>query len=94
MGGLGTTEILLIAVVVLVLFGAKKLPEIGKSLGKGLREFKKATNEITSPLQEGMDEMTSKDVIDHEPISSVEKNEAKKDEKPQEKKVPAEDKKA
>ena len=56
LGGLGTSEIILIAIALLVLFGAKKLPEIGKSLGKGLREFKKATNEITNSVNTGLNE--------------------------------------
>ncbi len=41
MPNIGPGEIILIAVVVLLLFGAKKLPEIGKSIGKGINEFKK-----------------------------------------------------
>ena len=46
MPNLGTTEIILIGVVLLVLFGAKRLPELGAGLGKGIREFKKSVNEI------------------------------------------------
>jgi len=53
LGGLGMTEIILIFLVVLLLFGAKRLPEIGSSLGKGIREFKSSVrdieNEIKSP---------------------------------------------
>jgi sec-independent protein translocase protein TatA len=45
MFGLGTTELVIILVLVLVIFGAGKLPEIGGALGKGLRSFKKATQE-------------------------------------------------
>ena len=41
---LGTGEILVIFVVILILFGGKKLPEFAQSLGKGIREFKKACN--------------------------------------------------
>jgi sec-independent protein translocase protein TatA len=41
-GNLGWTEILLLLLVFLLLFGAKRLPEIGASLGKGIREFKKS----------------------------------------------------
>ena len=54
-GNLGFTEILMIVVVVLLLFGAKRLPEIGSSFGKGIREFKKSlsdvNNEITQPAR-------------------------------------------
>jgi len=52
MGNLGFTEILLIAVVLLLLFGPSKLPELGKSLGKGIQEFKKAGRELTEPLKD------------------------------------------
>ena len=41
---IGTTELLLIAVLVLLLFGGKKIPELMKGLGKGLKEYKKALN--------------------------------------------------
>jgi sec-independent protein translocase protein TatA len=50
MGQLGFQELIIILVIVLVLFGAKRIPEVGKSLGKGIREFKKATREITADL--------------------------------------------
>lgn len=43
--GLGTQEILIILVVILIIFGAKKLPEIGGGLGKAIRNFKRATTE-------------------------------------------------
>jgi len=50
-GGLGVWEITLIFLVVLLLFGAKRLPEIGSSLGKGIREFKGSLREIESELK-------------------------------------------
>ncbi len=53
---LGTGEILLILLVALLLFGAKRLPEIGKSLGRGLREFKSATKGLADDVRTGMDE--------------------------------------
>ena len=43
MFGLGIQELIIIFLIILVLFGAKKLPEMGKGLGKGIREFKRAT---------------------------------------------------
>jgi sec-independent protein translocase protein TatA len=46
MGNIGTTEIILIALVALVFFGSKKIPELAQGLGKGIREFRKATREI------------------------------------------------
>lgn len=45
MAGIGLPEILIVVFVVLLIFGAKKLPEIGRSLGKAIREFKKANKE-------------------------------------------------
>ena len=43
-GGIGMSELLVVLVIVLVIFGAGKLPEIGKGLGKGIRNFKRATS--------------------------------------------------
>jgi sec-independent protein translocase protein TatA len=51
-GNLGFMEILLILVVVLLLFGAKRLPEIGSSMGKGIREFKKSISDVDRSLKE------------------------------------------
>ncbi len=50
-GGLGMWEIMLIFLVVLLLFGAKRLPEIGSSLGKGIREFKSSIRDIEGELK-------------------------------------------
>jgi len=52
MGQLGFSEMLLIFIVALLVFGPKKLPELGKSLGKGIREFKKATEELKSSWED------------------------------------------
>jgi len=46
MFGLGTQEIIILFLALLLIFGGKKLPELAKGLGKGIREFKKATKEI------------------------------------------------
>ncbi len=53
---LGWQEILLILLIVLVLFGAKKIPELAKGLGKGVREFKKGLHEIDSAEGEKKEE--------------------------------------
>jgi sec-independent protein translocase protein TatA len=50
--GLGGQEIFLIIAVLLLFFGAKKLPELARGLGKGIREFKDATKEIKSNIEE------------------------------------------
>ncbi len=46
--GIGTTELLLIVLVALLLFGGKKLPELMRGAGRGIREFKDAVNDVTS----------------------------------------------
>lgn len=53
---LGGGEIILILALVLILFGAKKLPELAKGLGTGIKEFKKATREVTDEVSHAMDE--------------------------------------
>jgi sec-independent protein translocase protein TatA len=50
-GIFGGWEVVLIFAVVLILFGAKKLPELAKGLGTGIKEFKKATREVTDEIQ-------------------------------------------
>ena len=51
MFGLGVPEILLIMVVALIVFGPRKLPEIGRTLGKALAEFRKATDDLKSTIE-------------------------------------------
>lgn len=51
-GNLGFMEILLILVVVLLLFGARRLPEIGASFGKSIKEFKKGISDVDRTIQE------------------------------------------
>ena len=55
MFGLGTMEILAILLIILLLFGAKKLPELAKGLGKGINEFKKASNDIKKEVEKSAD---------------------------------------
>ena len=52
---LGTTEVVVIVLVVLVLFGAKKIPEFARGLGKGVKEFKKAKDDIQDSLDDNQD---------------------------------------
>ncbi len=51
MFGLGTQELIVILIIALVLFGGKKLPEIGAGLGKGIRAFKKGLNEVDEEIK-------------------------------------------
>ena len=50
-GSLGMPELIVIFVIALVVFGPRKLPELGRSIGRGIAEFKKATNELQSTLE-------------------------------------------
>lgn len=60
MGFVGVQELLLILLIVLVLFGAKKIPELAKGLGTGLREFRKATKESELDTAEESREISDK----------------------------------
>lgn len=51
MGPLGIQEIILIVVIALIVFGPKKLPELGRSVGKTLAEFRRASNEIKQSIE-------------------------------------------
>ncbi|HYE32690.1 MAG TPA: twin-arginine translocase TatA/TatE family subunit [Methylomirabilota bacterium] len=63
--GLGWPEIIGILVIVLVLFGAKKLPELARGLGQGIKEFKKATKDVQEDLHRAIDE------DDHRPTPTL-----------------------
>ena len=60
MGNLGATEIILIVLVILVFFGAKKIPELAQGLGKGIREFRKATREIQDDVETDVKKINEK----------------------------------
>jgi len=55
LGGIGAQELLLIFLVVLLLFGAKRIPDIAQGLGKGIREFKQAMNATKEELNKTID---------------------------------------
>jgi|APTNR8051073442_1049403.scaffolds.fasta_scaffold00555_3 sec-independent protein translocase protein TatA len=58
--GLGAPEIILIVIAILVLFGAKKIPEFMRGLGQGIREFKSASNNVRNEIQREADQISLK----------------------------------
>ena len=67
---LGPTEIIIIALLILVFFGAKRIPELAKGLGQGIQEFRKASRDIKKEIEE-----TSRDI--EETVKNEEKESAK-----------------
>ena len=59
-GNIGAGELLVIALVALLIFGPKKLPELLKGLGKGLREFKKAVNQVEEEIKDSINSENDK----------------------------------
>jgi len=59
LGGLGMPEMLLILLIVILLFGAKKIPELARGLGRGIREFKDASKDIKSEIDKGLEDPKS-----------------------------------
>ncbi len=62
MGNLGFQELLLIGIVVLVLFGGKKIPEFMRGLGKGIREFNDAKDNVKREIEEGIKDKRDTDI--------------------------------
>jgi sec-independent protein translocase protein TatA len=54
--GLGATEIILIVIVILILFGGKKIPELMRGMGQGIREFNNAKNNVKKEIEDSMKE--------------------------------------
>ena len=80
-GFIGMWETVAILAVILVLFGAKKLPELAKGLGSGIKEFKKATREVNDDLQRAFDDddppRPAPKLPESEPEDTVSKSEPK-----------------
>ena len=56
MGRIGTPEIIIIVLAIIVLFGAKKLPEIGSALGKAIKEFRKASRNVHDEVKDAVED--------------------------------------
>lgn len=69
MFGIGFQEMLVILVVVLIFFGPKRLPDLAKSLGKGIAEFKKASDEVRKGIDEAVREAESEETPSEPPSS-------------------------
>ncbi len=82
---LGMPEVILILAVVLILFGAKKLPELARGMGKGIKEFKHATREIQDDIEEALNDdpppprKSSGEKSDHWTDKTVDKNTGSED---------------
>lgn len=71
LGGFGMGEMIFIFLIVLLLFGAKRLPEIGSSLGKGIREFKSSVREIEHELKIPNDRQIHRSSPPPEPVAKA-----------------------
>jgi sec-independent protein translocase protein TatA len=60
-GNIGGPSFILIVLVIILLFGAKRIPELARGLGRGIREFKDATKEIQDDIEEGIKDKKRKD---------------------------------
>ena len=63
-GNLGATEIVLIVLAILILFGAKKIPELAQGIGKGMREFKKAVRDVEDDIKSSTSDDKKKEIDD------------------------------
>ena len=72
-GSIGMPEMLIILIIALIIFGPRKLPELGRSLGKSLAEFKKASNELRNTLEEEIriEEQKEKEVKVQPPVAEA-----------------------
>jgi sec-independent protein translocase protein TatA len=74
-GNIGFMELMVILVIVLVLFGARRVPEIGASIGKGIREFKKNINDADREIREPLRESRNSSLNAGEPDTTVRRDE-------------------
>lgn len=70
MGNVGFPELIVIFVVALLVFGPKRLPELGRSLGRGLSEFRRASSELKTSIEREMNAAEVEQVIAEKPVAS------------------------
>ena len=70
-GSIGMPELIIIFVIALIIFGPRKLPELGRSLGKSLAEFKRASNELKSTLEEEIRLEEQRSVLDEKKAAAA-----------------------
>jgi sec-independent protein translocase protein TatA len=75
-GSIGMPELIIIFVIALIIFGPRKLPELGRSLGKSIAEFKRASNDLKSTLEEEIRMEEQRTAIDAAKASSAAKQAA------------------
>ena len=73
-GSVGMPELILIFVVALLVFGPKKLPELGRSLGKGLAEFKKASEELKKTIEDEIEHGKQEAAVVQQQVAEVRKS--------------------
>lgn len=86
LGGIGGTELIVIFLVILIFFGANKIPELARGIGQGMNEFRKASNNIKDEIEKGKQELnnsapkreqpnqeTKRDVVENKQEKSTEK---------------------
>jgi sec-independent protein translocase protein TatA len=76
-GNFGFTEMLMLLVIVLVLFGARRVPEIGASIGKGIREFKRNISDVDRQIREPEPEVRADRLASPEPAHATRDDEAR-----------------
>lgn len=76
--GIGGPELLIILVIILLLFGAKRLPELARGLGKSMKEFKNATQEVQDDFRDAMDSVDTNKSGEEKPKSASGEAEEKK----------------
>ena len=77
MGSLGPFEIIIIAVVLLLFFGAKRLPELARGIGKSLKEFKKATSDIQDEIENSTSSNSKKHIDQNNNYDQYDKEQSK-----------------